>query len=327
MKSVPNLPRDPLDAAAYWFARDHGGLMTAGERRQFEAWRQADAAHERAYQEMLQVWGLTRAVPDRDLRPLLSRRPAPPAVSPQRRRLTWGLAATACAAAGAGLAWPLWWPSPTLFEQAYATARGERRRVALQDDSILTLNTATQADVRYTRDERHVALRAGEILFEVSPDKTRPFIVDTDLGRVRVTGTRFNVRYDRQRLAVAVESGSVEVATGAWWRRERVLLAAGQGVSLARAGDALQAEAVDVASLTAWRQGKAVFDNVPLAQVVDEINRYRERPIRVAAALRGIRIAGVFDVDDTRGFLATLPALIPVRVVTRADGGSDVVAR
>ena len=327
MTSVPNLPRDPLDAAAYWFARDHGGLMTAGERRQFEAWRQADAAHERAYQEMLQVWGLAQAVPDRDLRPLLSRRPAPPAVSPQRRRLTWGLAATACAAAGAGLAWPLWGPSPTLFEQAYATARGERRRVALQDDSILTLNTATQADVRYTRDERHVALRAGEILFEVSPDKARPFIVDTDLGRVRVTGTRFNVRYDRQRLAVAVESGSVEVATGAWWRRERVLLAAGQGVSLAHAGDALQAEAVDVASLTAWRQGKAVFDNVPLAQVVDEINRYREQPIRVAAALRGIRIAGVFDVDDTRGFLVALPALIPVRVVARADGGSDVVAR
>ncbi|MFP3663414.1 FecR/PupR family sigma factor regulator, partial [Burkholderia sp. SIMBA_043] len=78
-----------------WFARDRGGLMTAGERRQFEAWRQADAAHERAYQEMLQVWGLTQAVPDRDLRALLSRRPAPPPPSPQRRRLTWGLAATA----------------------------------------------------------------------------------------------------------------------------------------------------------------------------------------------------------------------------------------
>ncbi|AUZ18557.1 hypothetical protein AL509_28810 [Achromobacter xylosoxidans] len=89
MTSAPNLPRDPLDAAAYWFARDHGGLMTDGERRQFEAWRQADAAHERAYQQMQQVWRLTQRVPDRDLRPLLSRRPAPPPVSPQRRRLAW----------------------------------------------------------------------------------------------------------------------------------------------------------------------------------------------------------------------------------------------
>lgn len=327
MTELAKPPRDPLDAAAYWFARDHGGLMTAAERRQFDAWRQADAAHERAYQEMLQVWGLTQAVPDHDLRPLLARRPPARAVSPERRRLAWGLAATACAAAGAGLAWPLWWPAETLFQQRYATGRGERRRVALQDDSVLTLNTAIQAEVRYTRDERHVALQAGEILFEVSPDKARPFIVETELGRVRVTGTRFNVRYDRQRLAVAVESGSVEVATGAWWQRERVLLAAGQGVSLARQGDPLQVESVNVAALTAWKQGKAVFDNVPLAQVVDEINRYREQPIRVAAALRGIRIAGVFDIDDTRGFLTALPALIPVRVAPRADGGSDLVAR
>lgn len=42
MTSVPKPPRDPLDAAAYWFARDHGGLMTADERRQFEAWRRAE---------------------------------------------------------------------------------------------------------------------------------------------------------------------------------------------------------------------------------------------------------------------------------------------
>ncbi|MCH3781252.1 hypothetical protein LZB27_08730, partial [Campylobacter jejuni] len=89
--------------------------------------------------EMLQVWGLTQAVPDRDLRPLLARRPPARAVSPERRRLAWGLAATACAAAGAGLAWPLWWPAETLFQQRYATGRGERRRVALQDDSVLTL--------------------------------------------------------------------------------------------------------------------------------------------------------------------------------------------
>ena len=103
---VSNLPGDTLDAAAYWFARDQGGLMTAGERRQFEAWRRADAAHERAYQEMLDVWRLTQAVPDQDLRAYATRKPAPPrAVSPQRRRLTWGLAA-AGAAAAAGVAWP-----------------------------------------------------------------------------------------------------------------------------------------------------------------------------------------------------------------------------
>lgn len=30
-------PADPLDAAAYWFARDSGGLMSAAERSEFDA--------------------------------------------------------------------------------------------------------------------------------------------------------------------------------------------------------------------------------------------------------------------------------------------------
>ena len=49
-------PADPLDAAAYWFARDSGGLMSAAERIEFDAWRRADPAHERAYREMLDTW-------------------------------------------------------------------------------------------------------------------------------------------------------------------------------------------------------------------------------------------------------------------------------
>ena len=63
-------PADPLDAAACWFARD-SGLMSAAERSEFDAWRRADPAHERAYREMLDTWALTRAVPDHKLRPLL----------------------------------------------------------------------------------------------------------------------------------------------------------------------------------------------------------------------------------------------------------------
>ena len=38
--------------------------MSAAERIEFDAWRRADPAHERAYREMLDTWALTRAVPD-----------------------------------------------------------------------------------------------------------------------------------------------------------------------------------------------------------------------------------------------------------------------
>ena len=317
-------PADPLDAAAYWFARD-SGLMSAAERIEFDAWRRADPAHERAYREMLDTWALTRAVPDSCARccrrrlSAVSRRAAAGWLGPGRQRRA--------AAAAVGLASPGWWLASTLPAQRYATRAGERRRVDLEDGSVLTLNTGTQTEVRYTRSERRVTLHpGGEIMLDVSPDASHPFIVDTEIGRVRVTGTRFNVRHDGGQMAVAVESGSVEVIAGPWWNGQRVKLPAGYGVRMAGGGETVRIQPVDVATLTAWRQGKTVFNDTPLAEVVREVNRYRAQPIQVAPAPR-VRISGVFDVDDTGAFLKAPPALVPLRVQPRADGGADLLAR
>ncbi|MFC4275364.1 FecR family protein [Achromobacter aloeverae] len=315
-------PADPVDAAAYWFARDHGGLMTAGERLRFEAWLHADPAHAQAYREMQETWGIARATPDHALRFLL--RP-PQAPRPARRRLAWALGAAACAAVVACVIVP--GAAPVLFEDRYATARGELRTVLLPDQSRITLNTATQARVRYTATERHVVMDTGEIMFEVAPDAAKPFIVETQAGSVRVTGTRFDVRFEDGVLAVAVESGSVELRTGPWWNRQRAALVRGQGLRVSGRDEPLHVDAMDVSSLTAWRQGKAVFTDTPLEAVAREMNRYREHPIRVAGALRGLRIAGVFDVADTSAFLRVLPTLAPLRVVPQADGSVDLVAR
>lgn len=46
----PDTLRDPRDAAAYWFARVRSGRMDAAQQQRFDAWRQADPAHEREYQ-------------------------------------------------------------------------------------------------------------------------------------------------------------------------------------------------------------------------------------------------------------------------------------
>ena len=82
---------------------------------------------------------------------------------------------------------------------------------------------------------------------------------------------------------------------------------------MAGGGETVRIQPVDVATLTAWRQGKTVFNDTPLAEVVREVNRYRAQPIQVAPALARVRISGVFDVDDTGAFLKALPALVPLR--------------
>lgn len=324
-----NIPDDPHDAAAHWFTREHGGLMTARERQVFEAWRDADPRHVQAYEEMRRVWDIAQATPDAVFEKILQRVPAPAGGVPHRRRaLALGLGAACTAALAAAVVGPERWLQSPAFSQRYTSRRGERRDVELPDGSILTLNTDSVAHVRFYESERRILLEQGEVFFSVATEKQRPFVVDADLATVKVTGTRFNVRRDPEQFAMAVESGSVEVSSGHWWHRDVRRLSAGQGAHVAPGAAALDVAPVNVAAVMAWRQGKAVFDAAPLEAIVAEMNRYRAQPILLRnPSLRRLRMAGVFSIDDPEAFLDILPTLAPVAVLRSASGRSEIVPR
>jgi hypothetical protein len=93
------------------------------------------------------------------------------------------------------------------------TRRGERRRVALADGSVLSLNENTR--VRHDA-SRHLTLDAGEIFVEVAPRRTGQttelFTVATPDREVRALGTKFLVRADVEGTGVAVTQGQVHVS-------------------------------------------------------------------------------------------------------------------
>ncbi len=323
---VSNPPTATREAAAYWFARAHSGNFTEAERLAFQQWRQAAAGNEREYGALERIWQAADHIPRAELQRLLDA-PEPSArrsVRAGRRSLLAG-GVSLCAAAVAGGVWAFQQrPGPVRFAAELATRPGERRREVLPDGSILELNTRSRASVRYFDQQRRVELAEGEAMFIVSRDAARPFIVDAGTALVRVTGTEFDVRRDGDSVGVVVQSGSVEVTSGSRWNRERVMLAAGQGTRAAP-DQPLPVTAADVAALTAWRQDKVVFKDRPLEEVVREMNRYLELPIRLTDSRLGrLSIAGVFDVRDAPGFLQALRASLPIAVRLRADGGADL---
>ncbi len=66
--------------------------------------------------------------------------------------------------------------------------------MTLADGSQLLLDSGSQIEVSWHPLSRRVALRAGQVLFEVSPARYRPFVVSAGSTDIRVLGTRFNVR-------------------------------------------------------------------------------------------------------------------------------------
>lgn len=330
MSTAPNPPAttDPHDQAAQWFTRVRSDRLRDEERLAFEAWRRADPLHEAAYQEMEDAWKASAAIPEAALRGIIEQGPARAApAQTARRRLVWGLG-LGCAAALAALAvYPEWASQAPLFQESYATARGERRELLLNDGTVVQMNTGTRLEVALYAGKRVVELRSGEAFFTVTHDADRPFFVGTGLARVRVTGTRFNVRSEQDSARIGVEQGAVEVSSGSWWR-PATCLSPGQGLIVDATRGATGPEALDVASWAAWRQGKAVFRGNTLAQIIGEMNRYRDKPLILQAEhLRDMRIAGVFSIDDNASFLSVLPQLAPVQLLPQADGSVLIRAR
>ncbi len=218
-------------------------------------------------------------------------------------------------------------------QNAYATKVGEQRLVVLEDGSRMLLNTDTRLRVDFAAAQRTIDVSSGEAFFEVAKDARRPFVVRIAGTEVVAVGTAFSVRYApgaqaSDELAVTLVEGQVKVRAasdraGAALAPERtVLMKAGERLLLdrqpldARAPVVARVDHPDVERVMAWKSNEAVFDDTPLVEAVDEMNRYNRTPIVLLDGLAsgGLRVSGPYRVDDSAGFANAVAALHGLKV-------------
>jgi transmembrane sensor len=220
---------------------------------------------------------------------------------PSRRRfLLWGGSVAAAGLVGiVGLGWPA-------AAQTYRTEKGEVRLVPLEDGSSITLNTASEVQVRYSRDHRQVTLVAGEALFDVARDLTRPFVVEAGDTEVRAVGTSFTVR----RLAttpveVLVRQGVVEVSQPSAPSRPPQRIAANVRAVATPQSDlvATPLPPAEVGRALAWREGMLSFEDMTLRDAAAEFARYSDVRIEFAdPAIASETVTGLYAANNPRGF-------------------------
>jgi transmembrane sensor len=310
------------EQASVWAARLEGSTLSAEERLALDAWLDADPAHRPLLSHYCQF-----STDLELLLPLLSDTVAVrvPARRPRTRR-PWKLLATlSLASATAIAAVVLWLGRPELQRESFATAPAQRQSLTLADGSLVELNAHTIVAINIDPAQRQVRLAGGEAFFSVKPDSSRPFVVETPAGSVRVTGTAFNVRIDpEQGTELIVAEGKVQVTPGP--RRpsrppQSLNLRAGEKLSVTPNElhrEVLSASAI--ADATAWRQGQIVFDGVPLATAVDRFARYHNLVIIVAPTVADKRVGGRFSLDDPDGFLTALEPVLGVSQTRQPDG-------
>ena len=292
-----------ISAAARWYARLQSGVATDAERAGWRAWLNADPAHHLAWQRITAVGEQMTSVPGALASPALR------AAERSRRQV---LRSVLVLASAGSLGW-LGWRSETtqtLFADV-RTAVGERRELRLADGSSMLLNTDTSVNIRFDGRQRRLELLRGEVMVTTAVDPTRrPFKVVTEHGEVLALGTRFNVRSEAAGGEVAVLEKAVEVS--AYIGASTVRLEAGQRINFTTS--ALGQIRRNDASVGAWQQGSIIAIDRPLADLLEDLSRYRPGVLRCDSKIADLKVSGAFPVDNTDLALAALESGFALRV-------------
>ena len=289
------------EEVAAWFLRMQENNGSEEDRREFEAWLAASETHRTEYRQYEALW--------QSLDQLGS-------VPQQAARKKTGAMAGVVAALAVTLGAAQWYAS---LGDTISTDVGERRHVVLLDGTAVDLNTGSKIRVKMSEGLRKITLVRGEVLLDVARD-ARPFEVHAGEGVLRDIGTTFNVHSDEAKTNVAVLEGEVQVNLET---NSPIHLRGGQQVDYEGKGHTAVSPA-RAADVTAWLNGRLIFRDTPLQEVIKQINRYHTRPIELADnTLGSLKVSGEFNSADRDGLLQALKILLSLNT-TEHTGSTEL---
>jgi len=284
------------EQAVHWLIESQGDDFDDTQQQALQHWLLADHEHQRAWAHIQQVNQRLRGVASPVVHATLQ---APP--SPARRRALKALLLLGVASA-AGLGLQSHNPLPGLMAD-YRSPVGQRRRMQLDDGSLLQLNTRSAADVRFDGQQRVVRLLEGELALDVARD-ARPLLLRTAEGALQLESGRFNVREFEGFSLVSVFSGKASFLGQA--------LLPGQRARFSTNG--WQAIAPLDSNSGAWVDGMLVASQMRLGDFLAELGRYRQGQLGCSERVADLRVSGSYPLDDSERILQMLEVALPVKV-------------
>ena len=187
--------------------------------------------------------------------------------------------------------------------QLYTNTAGVRKTITLEDGSVVVLNG--QARLQFTQtDTARLAWLEGEAFFDVVKKVDQKFLVRNEDLEVEVVGTQFSVNTLGQEKCVTLLSGKVLTKLG---NGEQLYLKPNEQLLWNTGLGEVKRLKVDAAQQMGWRQEQLVFDNLPLAQALVQINQFYGVSFVIHdPVLAQKRITGVFDQTTLEEFIQAL---------------------
>ena len=180
---------------------------------------------------------------------------------------------TQISASGSGVTYASGVESESVVYNKLEIPRGGEFCLTLSDGTRVWLNSETsiQYPVAFGAKERRVFVQ-GEAYFEVAKDAKKPFTVQFMSSSVTVLGTSFNIRAypEEKQSQTTLAEGSVRIYSPG----SSMLLKPGEQVEVnALSGEMVKRE-VEVKSFTSWKDGRFVFEQQPLEDIMRTLERW-----------------------------------------------------
>ena len=181
--------------------------------------------------------------------------------------------------------------------------RGQVFQIVLSDGTKVWLNAETR--IKYPKyfiknSKTRTVFLSGEAFFDVSHNKNKPFIVNTNGINVEVLGTKFNVSsYSSQKnILTTLVEGSVKVIDTTTIKNALVI-EPNQQVSFNKIKKHLVSKKVNTNHYTAWMDKRIVFQDIKFEEVLERIERVYNVDIdNRNEAIKKEKFTGEFDVED-----------------------------
>jgi len=202
------------------------------------------------------------------------------------------------------------------------TPKGGKFQIKLPDGSKVWLNAASSLrfPTVFNGSKRQVELK-GEAYFEVSPDKSKIFEVNTRNQVVQVLGTHFNINayLDEPTVNTTLLEGSVRVSD----LRTNIsqLLKPGEQSQLSEQIEVINLKNTNEA--VAWKEGYFQFDEADIKTVMRQIERWYDVSVVYEGDLPNYRFGG--EIERNLSLLQVLKVLEKTKVHFRLEGREVIV--
>ena len=205
--------------------------------------------------------------------------------------------------------------------KVYADNLNQGKEVVLPDGTKVYLNSESYLSYpkKFAANERRVELK-GEAFFDVTKNKEKPFIIESNDAEVKVLGTSFNVdaSLPNNEIQVYVKTGLVQLARKNN-QNDKILINPGDVGTLTNTF--IEKIKNDNANIIAWKTKEIVFDDDDLSYVINTLNKaYNVNIYTNSTDINKLRYRVTFENQEIDSILNVICLTFDLKTIQTKDG-------